>query len=75
MKTRRKISPRRTGPFSSQKLGEDQKKKKEKGVRPDSAIWVLKLSAQVTKWGGLKPQFCILFHANYTVLPTERDPP
>ena len=34
------------------------------------SVFVLKLSAQVTK--GAMPQFYVLFYANYTILTTQR---
>ena len=78
MKTKRKRSLLRFSPFSYPKLGEDQKQKTrfhsdlvrflnqnyimtKKKVFPQ--IFVLKLSAQVTK-GEAMPQFGILFYAN-----------
>ena len=35
-------------------------------------ICVPKASAQLTKGGGVIPQFCILIYANYTILATQR---
>ena len=78
MKTKRKRSLLRFSPFSCPKLGEDRKQKNKVSLRLSSVfesklhddqkkglpqIFVLKLSAQVTK-GEAMPQFGILFYAN-----------
>ena len=47
MKTKRKISPLRTSPFSCPKLGEDKKKVASQIL----SVFVLKLSAQITNGG------------------------
>ena len=69
MKTKRKISPLRISPFSCPKLGEDQNKKKV--FSQTLPVFVLKLSAQVTKGERDMLQFSILFYANYTILATQ----
>ena len=69
MKTKRKIAPFRISPFSCPKLSENQKKK---DPHPDSASNFLR---KLQREGRGMPQFCILFHANYTILATQRGGP
>ena len=64
-KKTKNVSLRLSAIFGS-KLRDDQKK-----VTQMLFVFVLKLSAQVTK-GKVMPQFGILFYANYTTLATHR---
>ena len=68
MKNKRKIFSLRISPFFCPKLRENKKKV----FCQILSVFVLKLSAQVTK-GGAMPQFYMLFYANYTILATQRE--
>ena len=88
MKTKRKISPLRISPFSCPKLGEDQNKKgidsklvrfvaqnyvKTKKNRSLPRFCPFVCSNFLPKLQNVAmPQFYVLFHANCTILATQR---
>ena len=81
MKTKMKNFPVRISPFSRPQLGEDQKKRSSLRIlakiwtRPKLKVFAHRLCAKTfcpSYKGGVMPQFCIIFHANHTILATQR---
>ena len=75
MKTKKKQNKKKRCSLSfslvfGRKVDEDKKKKKKKVFSQILFVFVLKLSAQITK-GGTMQQFYMLFSANYVILATQ----